>query len=273
MKENAFTISASINVFDEPKVPKKLEARLKLNNVIVELCPEILKSLTQLIPEFKAVFRFKDLYKNKSNNARLIELITPLYVFRERHFITARDVDEEQVLRTFYDLVSKRKSNISAEEIQKMKNYKDVSTMRALKGLDKTLRNVDWDIYYDTVNVSVNITGNQYHTDISNKRVVEVGFKNQVIRITKLGTTLQINFCGVVLTTFFQFLEIYKFFKMYTNSIKAYVDNYMMQTSEHHYEEFIKDLEAVMRVNASELAGSDAGNDGQNTQGEEAKSN
>jgi len=71
-----------------------------------------------------------------------------------------------------------------------MKNYKDISTVKALKGADKALRDIDWDIYYDTVNVSVNITGNQYYSDISNKRVVEVGFKNQVIRITKLGTTL-----------------------------------------------------------------------------------
>jgi hypothetical protein len=134
-----------------------------------------------------------------------------------------------------------------------MKNYKDVSTMKALKGADKALRDIDWDIYYDTVNVSVNITGNQYHTDISNKRVVEVGFKNQVIRITKLGTTLQMNFCGVVITTFFQFLEVYKFFKMYTNSIKTYIDNYMIQTSAHQYEEFIKDINAVMRVNQEEI--------------------
>jgi hypothetical protein len=242
-------VSLSFNVFDEPKVPKKLEARIKLNNVIVELCPEILKSLTQLIPEFKAIFRFGDLFKNRRNCARMIELMTPLYLFRERHFITAKDVDEELVLRTFLNLVNKRRASISPEQVQKMKNYKDVSTMKALKGADKALRDIDWDIYYDTVNVSVNITGNQYHTDISNKRVVEVGFKNQVIRITKLGTTLQMNFCGVVITTFFQFLEVYKFFKMYTNSIKTYIDNYMIQTSAHQYEEFIKDINAVMRVN------------------------
>lgn len=228
---NAFTVSLSFNAFDEPKVPKKLEARLKLNNVIIELCPEILKSLTQLIPEFKAVFRFGDLFKNKGNCARMIELFTPLYYFRERHFITAKDVDEDLVLRTFLRLVTNRRASITPEAVLALKNYKDVSTMKALKGLDKTLRDVDWDIYYDTVNVSVNITGNQYHTDISNKRVVEIGFKNQIVRITKLGTILQMNFCGVIITTFFQFLEVYKFFKMYTNSIKTYIDNYMIQTS------------------------------------------
>ena len=165
---NAFTMSASINIFDEPKVQKKMEARTKLSNVIIELCPEILKSATQLVPEFKAAFRFKDLYTNKSNNARMIELMTPLYFFRERHFITAKDVDEELVLKTFLKLVNKRRNSISPEQVQKMKHYKDISTMRSLNKLDKGLRDIDFDVYFDTVNVSINITGNQYHTDISN---------------------------------------------------------------------------------------------------------
>ena len=110
---NAFTLSVSINIFDEPKVQKKMEARTKLSNVIVELCPEILKSATQLVPEYKAMFRFGDLYANKSNNQRMIELMTPLYFFKERHFITARDVDEEMVIKTFMELVNKRRSSIS----------------------------------------------------------------------------------------------------------------------------------------------------------------
>jgi len=85
--------------------------------VIVELCPEILKSLTQLIPEFKAIFRFGDLFKNRKNCARMIELMTPLYLFRERHFITAKDVDEELVLKAFLNLVSKRRASISPEQV------------------------------------------------------------------------------------------------------------------------------------------------------------
>ena len=88
--------------------------------------------------------------------------------------------------------------------------------MRNLKNLDKGLRNIDFDVYFDTVNVSVNITGNQYHTEMSNSRVIEVAFRNQVIRITKENTALMINLCGVVISTFFQFLEIYKFAKLYT---------------------------------------------------------
>ena len=85
--------------------------RTKLSNVIIELCPEILKSATQLVPEFKGLFRFGDLHPNKAFNKRMIELMTPLYIFRERHFIASKDVDEELVLKTFVELVSKRRKN------------------------------------------------------------------------------------------------------------------------------------------------------------------
>ena len=129
--------------------------------------------------------------------------MVPLYMFRERHFIHAKNVSEELVLATFLKMVTKRRNSISAEQVQKMKEYKNVSTMRNLKNLDKGLRDIDFDVYFDTVNISLNITGNQYHTDLSNNRVLEVGLRNQVIRITKEKMNLAINLCGVVIQTFF----------------------------------------------------------------------
>ena len=57
--------------------------RAKLVNIIIEFCPEIMKSMTQLIPEFKALFRFSDLAPNKKNAARNIELMAPLYTLAE----------------------------------------------------------------------------------------------------------------------------------------------------------------------------------------------
>jgi len=67
---NALSFVLSFNAFDEPTEQKKLEIKAKLANIIVELCPEVMKSITMLIPEFKAMFRFKDLYKNKPTMAR-----------------------------------------------------------------------------------------------------------------------------------------------------------------------------------------------------------
>ena len=142
------------------------------------------------MPEFKAAFRFKDLYKNNPATKRMIELITPLYYFRERHFQSAKDIDEDLVFKTFIELVQKRRNSISPEQVAKLKQYKDVATMRSLKKLDKSLREIDFEVFFDTVNVSINITGNQYHSDISNQRVIELGFKNQLVRISKASTTL-----------------------------------------------------------------------------------
>ena len=80
---NAFSLVMSFNVFDEPSKTKKIEVKAKLANIIVEMCPEVLKSITQLIPEFKAMFRFKDLSPNKKDSARLIELMAPLHALAE----------------------------------------------------------------------------------------------------------------------------------------------------------------------------------------------
>ena len=81
---NAISVVLSFNVFDEPSVIKRAEVRVKLTNVIVETCPDVLKSITQLIPEFKAMFRFKDLAPNKKNTARKIELYAPLHIIMEK---------------------------------------------------------------------------------------------------------------------------------------------------------------------------------------------
>ena len=91
---NAFQVVISMNIFDEPDMQKNIEVRAKLSNLIIETCPEILKSFTQLIPEFKAMFRFKDLRPNKSNSARRIELFAPLHIIAERMLVSARQASD-----------------------------------------------------------------------------------------------------------------------------------------------------------------------------------
>ena len=80
---NAFSLVLSINALDDPTNQKKVEVKIKTAQVIIELCPEVLKSITQLIPEFKAMFRFKDLSTNKKGTARKIELYAPLHAISE----------------------------------------------------------------------------------------------------------------------------------------------------------------------------------------------
>ena len=43
---------------------------------------------------------------------------------------------------------------------------------------------------------------------------------------------------------------------MYGTSVKAYMENFAIQTSEEQYEKFIRDVEAVQRVNQTPAASS-----------------
>ncbi len=53
---------------------------------------------------------------------------------------------------------------------------------------------------------------------------------------------------GLTLNTFFAFSEIYRFVKTYAQTIKAYLSNFTLQTSQGSYEQFIKDIEYVQKI-------------------------
>merc|ERR1719362_704367 len=113
---NAFSLVLSFNVFDEPTVQKKIEVKIKTANVIIELCPEILKSITQLIPEFKAMFRFKDLFPNKKGTARKIELYAPLHHIAVKIFRHSSEVSDEALFKEINKYRNIRAKSKSDEE-------------------------------------------------------------------------------------------------------------------------------------------------------------
>lgn len=158
---NALQVIVSFNAFDEPAVIKKLEIRAKLTNVIVETCPEVLKSITQLIPEFKAMFRFKDLFPNKKKTARVIELFAPWHIIKE-NFISAsfNQVSDSAILNEVNKWRGFRKQNQTVEQQKKLDTYKDRVTIKKLKGIDMQLKEIDFDIYFEIQKVGANITGN-----------------------------------------------------------------------------------------------------------------
>ena len=146
---NAFSLVLSFNAFDEPSEQKKLDIKMKLANVIIEFCPEILKSITQLIPEFKAMFRFKDLYPNKKNMARQIELLAPLHIIRERTMSRLMEASEEAVHNYVNKLKEIRQKSKSEEQIKKLETYKDRVTIKSLKGIDMALKDINFEIYIE----------------------------------------------------------------------------------------------------------------------------
>ena len=113
---NAFQVSISMPMFNPSHVQKKIEVNAKLSNLIIETCPEILKSFTQLIPEFKAMFRFKDLRANKSNSARRIELFAPLHIIAEKLLIRSREASDEAIMNEVNKRRMKRQKSKSVEE-------------------------------------------------------------------------------------------------------------------------------------------------------------
>ena len=76
-------IQSRINILGAPRDPWKITFHLTLHNTYIEICNEIVKSQTQLIPEFKSFFRYTDLYPCRSNLDTMIEQQAVLYLVRE----------------------------------------------------------------------------------------------------------------------------------------------------------------------------------------------
>jgi len=157
---NAFSLVMSFNIFDEPGVLKKCEVKAKLANVIVELCPEVLKSITQLIPEFKALFRFKDLYPNKACIERRIELMAPLHWIAELTMGRLRQASDAAILNQMLHWSLLRQQSKTLEEKKKLETYKDRLTIKKLKALDLAVKGLDFDVYIEIQKVGANVTGN-----------------------------------------------------------------------------------------------------------------
>lgn len=89
--DSAITIDISFNIFDEPGLKKKVTLAVCLDQIIIEYCNEILKSLTDLGLQYKLAFNYSDLKKakgpSKKNKKRglqtTIQYQTPLYTIRK----------------------------------------------------------------------------------------------------------------------------------------------------------------------------------------------
>lgn len=57
-----------------------------------------------------------------------------------------------------------------------------------------------------------------------------------------------IDAAGFTVCSYFAFVEIYKFVKTYANSVRAYMTNFTIQTSQEQYEQFINDIAYVQKI-------------------------
>ena len=127
--------------------------KIKTANVIVELCPEILKSVTQLIPEFKAMFRFKDLAPNKKGTARKIELYALLHHVGVQILRKGMSANEDALVKEINKHRAFRAKSKSEEEQKRLETYRDRLMIKKLKGIDLKLKDVDFDVYIEVQKV------------------------------------------------------------------------------------------------------------------------
>lgn len=59
--DSAITIDLTFNIFDEPNNKKKIGLGLTIDQIILEYCNEILKSITDISLNYKLAFNFADL--------------------------------------------------------------------------------------------------------------------------------------------------------------------------------------------------------------------
>lgn len=98
-------VEVSANIFDEPGLKKKINVSVGLDQVVVEYCNDILKSLTDLGLTYKLAFNYGDmkpaLKPNKLNKKRSLQTklqyYTPLYTLKKLMLRRALNVKEEAV--------------------------------------------------------------------------------------------------------------------------------------------------------------------------------
>lgn len=62
------TIDISANIFDEPGLKKKINLNMCIDQIIVEYCNDIMKSLTDLGIQYKLAFNYSDMKPAKGPN-------------------------------------------------------------------------------------------------------------------------------------------------------------------------------------------------------------
>jgi len=80
---NYMTMRLQVNLFGDPKHPRKVIFDFLLENTVIELSREVIESQTMLLPEFRPFFRYDDLFNCKPNLHIKIQHFTPLYMVKQ----------------------------------------------------------------------------------------------------------------------------------------------------------------------------------------------
>lgn len=52
----------NFQIFDNPKIQKKMDLDIQIENFTIEQCSDVIVNITNMVPDFKTVLRFDDVY-------------------------------------------------------------------------------------------------------------------------------------------------------------------------------------------------------------------
>ena len=81
---SAFSLDMTFQAPDDPLGTKNAFVEIKVDNLIIEQCSDVLISLTRLVPDFKTIMRYEDLYVKPDHLdlQKKIRFQAPLYYLR-----------------------------------------------------------------------------------------------------------------------------------------------------------------------------------------------
>ena len=83
MRNNGIFVEISANYFADPKVVRKAQVQIQISTLFAEICPDVIKNMTMIAPDFRPLFRYTDLLDCDPNAYKRIRRMVPIYILRQ----------------------------------------------------------------------------------------------------------------------------------------------------------------------------------------------
>lgn len=239
---SAFSLDLTFQAPDDPLGTKNAFVEIKVDNLIVEQCSDVLISLTRLVPDFKTIMRYEDLFAKPDNLdlQKKVRFQAPLYYLRNQLIKTPFTV--AAVKKYHQHLIDlKRKEKLGVLDGQNSTLTKEQEEMEALEKMqykiqkvDKAIETVDIKMRFQVVKLAIDLTGNK--SDFyGNSKLMSFGVEDQGFTIQKTGQKLTLNLFGVTVGSYNKFEELYKFGMRTKNTMQKVTEELAGVVSQEQY--------------------------------------
>ena len=241
-QSNAFSLELALNKYDDPKKSMHVNVDINIDNLTVEKCTDTIISLTQLVPDYRIVFLYDDMFPKPSglDLEKMTRYQAPLYYLKTQLVkgkCTEAAVDK-YISHLLEQKVEKELGFLNTTDGQRKKQQKEVQaleeTQLAMQKLDQTMKTVNFKVNFNLEKISIEITGNK-SDHIGNSKLVSFGLQKQQFSINKEGADLNLNMFGVTLGSYNKFEEIYKIAMRTKNTMTHIGENVANQLNKDTY--------------------------------------